>query len=126
MPPVHIVPAAKKTTRTAPEPSAPDSPDIFALIGKAENIESASSALAAMAHPMRLKILCMLSSGELPVQELNDALGTTHSNISQHLKVLKDEGIVDNRKDAQKVFYRITDERILKMIGMTREIFCGI
>lgn len=109
------------------KPAPPENqPDIFALIGKAENIESASNALAAMAHPMRLKILCMLASGELPVQDLNDALGTTHSNISQHLKVLKDEGIVASRKDAQKVYYRITDARIFKMIGMTREIFCGV
>jgi DNA-binding transcriptional ArsR family regulator len=102
-----------------------DSQDIFALIGKAEHIESASLALNAMGHPMRLKILCLLSSGELPVQELNDALGTTHSNISQHLKVLREQGIVTSRREAQKVMYRIADARLFRMIELTREIFCG-
>ena len=57
--------------------------DIFALIGKSENIEQAAVAMQAMSHPMRIKILCLLSSGELIVQEIVDAVGTTQSNISQ-------------------------------------------
>jgi DNA-binding transcriptional ArsR family regulator len=100
--------------------------DIFALIGKAENIESASKALQAMAHPMRLKILCILSSGEVPVLDLVDALGTTQSNISQHLAVLREQNIVVTRKDGVQVFYRIEDPRVVQMIEMTRSVFCPI
>ncbi len=100
--------------------------DIFALIGKSENIEQAAVAMQAMAHPMRIKILCLLSSGELIVQEIVDALGTTQSNISQHLGILKACGMINGRKDGTKMYYNIGDARILKMITLTREIFCAV
>jgi len=100
--------------------------DIFALIGKSENIEQAAVAMQAMSHPMRIKILCLLSSGELIVQEIVDAVGTTQSNISQHLGILKACGIISGRKDGTKMFYSIGDARILRMITLTREIFCAV
>ena len=100
--------------------------DIFALIGKAENIEQAAVAMQAMSHPLRIKILCLLSSGEMMVQEITDAVGSTQSNISQHLAILKACGMIHSRKVATKVLYRIEDERILKMISLTRDIFCSV
>jgi DNA-binding transcriptional ArsR family regulator len=100
--------------------------DIFALIGKSENIEQAAVAMQAMSHPMRIKILCLLSSGELSVQDIVDAIGTTQSNISQHLAILKACGMIDGRKDGTKMFYAIEDARILRMITLTREIFCAV
>ena len=99
--------------------------DIFALIGKAENIEQAAVAMQAMSHPLRIKILCLLSSGEMMVTDINDAVGSTQSNISQHLAILKATGVINSRKDATKVLYRIKDARILQLISLTREIFCG-
>lgn len=106
----------------ADEPSS----DIFALIGRSENIEQAAVAMQAMSHPLRIKILCMLSSGEMIVQDLVDAVGTTQSNVSQHLRILKDCGIVASRKDATRIYYRIEDRRIVRMITLTRDIFCGV
>ena len=100
--------------------------DIFALIGKAENIEQAAVAMQAMSHPLRIKILCLLSSGEMMVQEITDAVGSTQSNISQHLGILRACGMINSRKQATKVFYRIEDERIIKMISLTRDIFCSV
>jgi DNA-binding transcriptional ArsR family regulator len=100
------------------------SDDIFDLIGRSQNIVEASAAMQAMAHPLRLKILCLVGNQELSVLEIVDAVGTTQSNISQHLGVLRDHGILAARKEANKVFYRIPDARILKMIALTREIFC--
>lgn len=111
-------------SKSLPAESLPQ--DIFALIGKAENIEQAAVAMQAMSHPLRIKILCLLSSGEMIVQEITDAVGSTQSNISQHLGILRACGMINSRKQATKVFYRIEDERILKMISLTREIFCGI
>ncbi len=102
------------------------SQDIFALIGKAENIEQAAVAMQAMSHPLRIKILCLLSSGEMMVQEITDAVGSTQSNISQHLAILRACGMIHSRKVATKVLYRIEDARILKMISLTRDIFCGV
>ena len=101
------------------------SEDIFELIGKGANIQEASDAMQAMAHPLRLKILCLLGSQELSVLEIVDAVGTTQSNVSQHLAVLRDHDILQSRKEANKVFYRIGDARVLKMIALTREIFCS-
>ena len=116
--------ATKTATKTVPVESLPL--DIFALIGKAENIEQAAVAMQAMSHPLRIKILCLLSSGEMMVQEITDAVGSTQSNISQHLGILRACGMINSRKEATKVFYRIEDERILKMISLTRDIFCGV
>ena len=99
--------------------------DIFDLIGRSENIEEASEAMQAMAHPLRLKILCLVGTNELNVQEIVDAVGTSQSNISQHLGILRDRGILLSRKEAYKVFYRVEDPRILKMISLTRDIFCS-
>jgi len=106
-------------------PLARASEDIFDLIGRSENIRQASAAMQAMAHPLRLKILCLVGNQELSVLEIVDAVGTTQSNISQHLAVLRDQGILEARKEANRVFYRIGDARLLKMIALTREIFCS-
>ena len=80
--------------------------------------------MQAMAHPLRLKILCLVNNQELSVLEIVDAVGTSQSNISQHLAVLRDTRILAARKDANKVFYRIVDPRVLEMIALTRRIFC--
>ena len=111
------------TVKKAPAKRVSD--DIFDLIGKTENIQQASAAMQAMAHPLRLKILCLVGNQELSVLEIVDAVGTSQSNISQHLAVLRDQSILVARKEANKVFYRIGDPRILKMIALTREIFCS-
>jgi ArsR family transcriptional regulator len=110
--------------RKAPAAAKPSN-DIFELIGKSENIAEASAAMQAMAHPLRLKILCLVGNQELSVLEIVDAVGTSQSNISQHLAVLRDQGILVSRKEANKVFYKIEDPRIIKMISLTREIFCS-
>ena len=98
--------------------------DIFELIGKSESIRQASAAMQAMAHPLRLKILCLVGNQELSVLEIVEAVGTSQSNISQHLAVLRDNGLLEARKDGTKVFYRIADPRVVRMIALTREIFC--
>jgi ArsR family transcriptional regulator len=80
--------------------------------------------MKAMAHPLRLKILCTLGEAELSVQDIVEQVGTTQSNISQHLGILKDKGILSSRKDANRVYYRVSDARTLRLIGMMRDVFC--
>lgn len=94
------------------------------LILHEEDIELASRSLKAIAHPLRLKILCTLGDGELSVQDLVEAVGTSQSNISQHLAIMKDKGILASRKDANRVFYRVGDVRTLRLVAMMREVFC--
>jgi ArsR family transcriptional regulator len=94
------------------------------LFADDEDIERASRSLKAMSHPLRLKILCTLGDQEISVQEIVDDVGTSQSNISQHLAILRDKGILASRKDANRVFYRVSDSRTLQLIGMMREVFC--
>jgi len=100
-------------------------PPSFSLIDKQEHIETAARALKSIAHPLRLKILCVLGDQEACVQDIVDVVGTSQSNISQHLAILREKGVLVTRKDANRVFYRVGDERILQLIGMMREVFCG-
>jgi len=95
------------------------------LIDKDEHIEQASRAMKAMSHPLRLKILCVLGDREVSVQDIVDSVGTSQSNISQHLAILRDKGVLRTRKDANRVFYRVGDTRTLKLISMMRDVFCG-
>jgi len=96
------------------------------LLEREDHIEQASRALKAMAHPLRLKILCVLGNREVSVQEIVDCVGTSQSNISQHLAILREKGVLRTRKDANRVYYRVGDERTLTLIGMMREVFCGM
>ncbi|ADE12844.1 ArsR/SmtB family transcription factor [Sideroxydans lithotrophicus] len=96
------------------------------LIDKDEHIFQASLAMKAIAHPLRLKILCVLAGDELSVQEIVDSVGTSQSNISQHLAILRDKGVLSTRKDANRVYYRVGDSRTLKLVGMMRDVFCSV
>jgi ArsR family transcriptional regulator len=67
----------------------------------------------------------LLGNQELNVQDIVDGVGTSQSNISQHLAILREKGVLRTRRDANRVFYRVGDERTLTLIGMMREVFCG-
>ena len=95
------------------------------LMAHEADIEIASRSLKAMSHPLRLKILCTLGSNEVCVQGIVENVGTSQSNISQHLAILRDKGILSSRKVANKVYYRVGDERTLRLIGMMQEVFCS-
>jgi ArsR family transcriptional regulator len=95
------------------------------LFANDADIERASRSLKAMSHPLRLKILCTLGDEEVSVQHIVDHVGTSQSNISQHLAILRDKGILAARKDANRVYYRVGDARTLRLIGMMREVFCS-
>ncbi|MBK9161768.1 MAG: winged helix-turn-helix transcriptional regulator [Nitrosomonadales bacterium] len=94
------------------------------LMDRDEDIQQAAHAIKAIAHPLRLKILCVLGNQEVNVQDIVERVGTSQSNISQHLAILREKGVLATRKDANRVFYRIGDLRTLKLVGMMRDVFC--
>jgi DNA-binding transcriptional ArsR family regulator len=98
--------------------------DVIDLIDKQDQIELAARSLRAMGHPLRLKILCVLGDREISVQDIVDTVGTSQSNISQHLAILREKGVLKTRRDANRVFYRVGDVRVLQLIEMMREVFC--
>ena len=69
-------------------------------------VAEAAGLLKAMASETRLKILCALSVGELPVNQLAEQTGQSHSAVSQHLAKLRAAGLVESRRDAQSIYYR--------------------
>ncbi|GAB4124937.1 MAG: hypothetical protein Fur0040_07000 [Sideroxydans sp.] len=95
-------------------------------IDREEDILVAAESMKAMAHPLRLKILCVLAAGELSVQDIVESVGTTQSNVSQHLAILRDKGVLATTKNANRVFYRIADPRTVKLVGMMRDVFCSV
>ena len=96
------------------------------LLSKPSDVDHASNCLKAMAHPLRLKILCLLMQFEkISVLDLVDAVGTSQSNISQHLSVLKDKGLLHCEKNANKVYYRLVDEDLALLVSSVRKAFCN-
>lgn len=93
------------------------------LIMEDQQIQCATQCLKAISHPLRIKILCLLLNNALSVQDIVKQVGTTQSNISQHLAVLRNEGILAFRKNANHVIYYIKDQRTLRLIDMINEIF---
>ena len=101
--------------------SAGEEIDLFA---DDADIERASRSLKAMSHPLRLKILCTLGDQEISVQEIVEHVGTSQSNISQHLEQLRNKNIVVARKEANRIYYRIRNAQLLDLIGIMREVLC--
>lgn len=72
--------------------------------------------LLAIAEPTRIRLLMSLEGHEATVQELTDELATTHQNVSRHLGVLYQSGIVTRRKDGNKVWYSLADYSACRLI----------
>jgi len=72
-------------------------------------------------EPMRIRLLDRLRDGEATVNQLTEALGASQQNVSKHLAVLADVGIVGRRKDGNRVYYSVVDESVFALC----EDICG-
>ncbi|MCU0848702.1 MAG: metalloregulator ArsR/SmtB family transcription factor [Spirochaetes bacterium] len=84
--------------------------------------EARAKIIKALSHPARLFIVEELQNGELCVNELRDMIGFDMSTISKHLSILKNAGIVDDRKEGTTSFYYLRVPCILKFFGCIREV----
>ena len=82
----------------------------------AVNYERVSETLKALAHPARLKMVIGLLRDECNVAQIQKVLGLPQSTISQHLKILKNAGIIKGRKEGTKTCYRVVDVRVRKIV----------
>ena len=89
-----------------------------------ENADSVSALLKSISHPLRLKILCLLQGQEMTVGDIQAAVLTTKSNVSQHLTKLRNQGIIASRKEANFIYNRIADERIVDLVNTLQKLFC--
>jgi DNA-binding transcriptional ArsR family regulator len=93
---------------------------------KIEQIFDLATLLKSISHPFRLQILCLLQDKEMTVGEISRAIKTTDANISQHLSILRNQGIVGTRKEANFIYNRITDDRVTSLIETMQGLFCKI
>ncbi|WP_166268233.1 ArsR/SmtB family transcription factor [Marinobacter caseinilyticus] len=87
--------------------------------------ERASQFLKSLSHQGRLLLLCQLSQGELGVSELEKLTDIQQPSLSQHLGVLRRDGLIAPRKVGKSVFYRISDPNVLTMLQQLYVMFCN-
>ena len=90
-----------------------------------ENVETASQMLKAIASPTRLMLLCALAEGEKTVSELTDMLDLRQATVSQHLARLRQEDLVQTRREAQSVYYEIADKTAEKIVQLLYRRYCA-
>ena len=90
-----------------------------------EQAAEAVSLLKALANEPRLLVLCHLAEGnELSVGDLAHRVSLSQSALSQHLAKLREQKLVTTRKDAQSVFYRVSDPKALQLLSLLHDLFC--
>lgn len=90
-----------------------------------EQIKTVAALLKTLSHPIRLKMLCLLQEKEMTVGAIREVVETTDANVSQHLTILRHQGIVDFRKEANYIYNRISDPRVLELIKQLQELYCS-
>ena len=89
-----------------------------------ESAGRAAAMLRLLGNEKRLMVLCQLADGELSVGELQRRVGLSQSALSQHLALLREEGVVSTRRESQTIHYRIADSNALRIIETLAELYC--
>jgi len=85
----------------------------------------AAALLRTLSNEKRLLILCTLAGGELSVSELNERIPMSQSALSQQLAVLRREGLVETRREAQTIYYSVVPSNAAAIIEVLRGLYCG-
>lgn len=86
---------------------------------------SAVRLVRALSSEHRLMVLCALAGGELSVGALNELVTLSQSALSQHLAVLRKEGLVTTRREAQTIYYQVTPGIALDVVQLLHDHYCG-
>jgi ArsR family transcriptional regulator len=84
----------------------------------------AAKLLRALSNERRLMILCQLGERELSVGQIQALVGLSQSALSQHLAVLREQGVVATRREGQTIFYRLSDAAAARVVATLADIFC--
>ncbi|AUM13646.1 ArsR/SmtB family transcription factor [Ketobacter alkanivorans] len=87
--------------------------------------QDAAKLMQALSNPNRLMIMCALSQGEHCVSELNEELALSQSALSQHLAVLRKQGLVSTRRQAQTIYYSVAEGPAMDIVALLHQHFCG-
>lgn len=94
------------------------------LIDDDSEINKAANLLKVLSHPIRLKIVCQIGAEEKTVQQLIDSVGSTQSNVSQHLAIMRKENVLRCRKNATQVFYSVSEKSAIDLVQLLKKIYC--
>ncbi len=75
-----------------------------------------------LANPKRLEIIDQLRSGEMSVTQLAKAMQISQANLSQHLAIMRQKGIVETRREALNVYYQLSSPKIVKACDLMRQV----
>lgn len=95
------------------------------LEGLRESAAQCCALLKAMAHEDRLLLLCQLTEGEQNVGELEASVGIHQPSLSQHLGVLREEGLVASRREGKYIYYRLASHEVVAIMQTLSGLFCG-
>ena len=90
------------------------------------NATDAVNLLKGLANESRLMIMCVLSEGEVSVGQLNQRIKISQSALSQHLAVLREQGLVQTRRESQTIYYSLADSAAMSVIELLREVYCEV
>ena len=85
-----------------------------------QQLERAAETLRVVSHPARLRIIELLESGELSVTQIQEILGITQSQTSQHLNNMRVRGVLKSRKNGNMVYYSIANDDVVKVLHCIR------
>jgi DNA-binding transcriptional ArsR family regulator len=91
----------------------------------ARNADEAARFLRTLGNESRLMVLCTLAEGERSVSSLLERVPLSQSALSQHLAVLRREGLVATRREAQTIHYRLADTRVRQLMPVLYDLFCN-
>ena len=89
-----------------------------------QGADKAVVALKVLANPERLLLLCQLAQGELCVSELEEALDIRQPTLSQQLGVLRNEGVVNSRRQGKNIYYSVADPAVLEILAVLYRLYC--
>lgn len=88
------------------------------------DVNTVSALLKSISHPLRLKILCELLDGEKTGGQIQAVVRTSNANVSQHLSILRHQGVIASRKEANYIYSRIGDPRFNELMATLQTLFC--
>ncbi|WP_266183776.1 ArsR/SmtB family transcription factor [Dyella humicola] len=112
-----------RSSKSMPAPARRRKP-VMGMDAMARHADEAVAVLKAMGSQHRLMLLCQLLEGERSVNQLADALELAQSVVSQHLSLLRRDGLVLGRREGQSIYYDIRDERVRTLMATLFELFC--
>jgi len=87
--------------------------------------DEAAALLKVLANPDRLLLLCELSQGERCVSELEENLGIEQPTLSQQLTVLRNQGLVDTRREGKWIYYSVADSKVYALLQLLYRLYCA-